>query len=99
MVSNPPTIHENTIGFRNASFTWRTDAQTGEFSGVDTPRRRNFRLSIEGDLVFKPGKVNLIIGPTGCGGYTTTISAIPDFIASRQIVSFNGIARRNAFQT
>lgn len=36
-------------------------------SGVMTPSRRNFVLRVEDELVFKRGKINLIIGPTGSG--------------------------------
>ncbi|TFK36798.1 hypothetical protein BDQ12DRAFT_699326 [Crucibulum laeve] len=50
------------IGFRNASFTWSNDAD-----GSLTPSKRNFSLNISGELVFKHGCVNLIIGPTGSG--------------------------------
>ena len=32
-----------------------------------TPSRRNFHLNIEGDIFFKRGAVNLIVGPTGSG--------------------------------
>lgn len=48
------------IGFHNAVFTWATPSD-----GMPTPRRRNFRLRIEGDLFFLKGKINLIVGPTG----------------------------------
>ncbi|KAG8914828.1 hypothetical protein FRC01_003897, partial [Tulasnella sp. 417] len=62
----PPTADSKTIGFRNAVFTWSADAPStpGE---LQTSSRRNFRLRIEDDLFFKKGKLNLIIGPTGCG--------------------------------
>lgn len=54
------------IGFRNASFSW---ANTTGGSTAPTPGsgRRNFNLRIDGDLFFKKGKINLIIGPTGSG--------------------------------
>ena len=37
--------------------------------GPATPgsTRRNFNLRIEGEVIFKQGKINLIVGPTGCG--------------------------------
>ncbi|KZV63091.1 P-loop containing nucleoside triphosphate hydrolase protein [Peniophora sp. CONT] len=48
------------LGFRNASFTWSSDAS-------QTSPRRNFVLRVPDELVFKRGAINLIIGPTGCG--------------------------------
>jgi len=52
------------IGFQDATFTWSDEEL---HSGVATPSRRAFRLKVEGDLFFKRGRLNLIIGPTGCG--------------------------------
>jgi ABC-type multidrug transport system fused ATPase/permease subunit len=50
------------VGIRNASFTW-----TSESNGTITPgSRRNFTLRIN-EVIFKKGKINLIVGPTGCG--------------------------------
>ncbi|CAG7846211.1 ATP-binding cassette transporter abc4 Short=ABC transporter abc4; AltName: Full=ATP-energized glutathione S-conjugate pump abc4; AltName: Full=Glutathione S-conjugate-transporting ATPase abc4 [Serendipita indica DSM 11827] len=57
-----PVPDPNTIGFRNATFTWANTVP-----GTPTPGRRNFRLNIEGELSFIRGAINLIIGPTGCG--------------------------------
>ncbi|KAH9840299.1 uncharacterized protein C8Q71DRAFT_703286 [Rhodofomes roseus] len=55
---------EDVIGFRNASFTWTKEAS----SVLSTPGsgKRNFTLRID-DLVFKSGRINLIVGPTGSG--------------------------------
>ncbi|KAG8882444.1 hypothetical protein FRB97_008260 [Tulasnella sp. 331] len=59
----PPTAQFDAIGFRKATFSWRTDV----VDGVTTPSRRNFQLRIEDDLFFEKGKLNLIVGPTGSG--------------------------------
>ncbi|KAF9007748.1 P-loop containing nucleoside triphosphate hydrolase protein [Hymenopellis radicata] len=50
------------IGFQNASFTWSSDVD-----GSLTPSKRNFLLRIDDRLTFKPGRLNLIVGPTGSG--------------------------------
>ncbi|KAH9836198.1 uncharacterized protein C8Q71DRAFT_761194 [Rhodofomes roseus] len=52
------------IGFRNVSFTWTAST---EGNMTPTPQRRVFRLSIDDELVFKRGRINLILGPTGSG--------------------------------
>ena len=49
------------IGFRDATYVWSED------DGTLTPSRRKFRLNIEGELSFKRGSLNMIIGPTGSG--------------------------------
>ncbi|KAF8608398.1 hypothetical protein BDV93DRAFT_519443 [Ceratobasidium sp. AG-I] len=58
--SSPPA--PSAIGFRNATFTW-----TRQIPGTPTPSQRNFRLHIDEELVFHRGKINMIVGPTGCG--------------------------------
>ncbi|CCO37550.1 ATP-binding cassette transporter abc4 Short=ABC transporter abc4 [Rhizoctonia solani AG-1 IB] len=57
---NPPA--SDAIGFRNATFTWAR-----QVPGTPTPSRRNFRLHIDEQLLFRRGKINMVIGPTGCG--------------------------------
>lgn len=56
-------VNTELIGIRNASFTW-----TSESDGTITPgSRRNFTLRIKDEVIFRKGKINLIVGPTGCG--------------------------------
>ncbi|QRW00045.1 ABC transporter transmembrane region [Ceratobasidium sp. AG-Ba] len=65
-VTGAPTEHiypeSLPIGFRNATFTW-----TGQQDSIPTPSQRVFKLQIDGELFFRRGKINMIIGPTGCG--------------------------------
>ncbi|KAI0031196.1 hypothetical protein K488DRAFT_79193 [Vararia minispora EC-137] len=53
------------IGFKDAMFTWSSDATVDD--GTQTLSRRNFTLRIDGEVVFKRGVINLIVGPTGSG--------------------------------
>ncbi|TFK46964.1 multidrug resistance-associated ABC transporter [Heliocybe sulcata] len=62
-MSVPPNEDGEAIGFRDATFSWSAE----EASGALTPSKRSFRLRIEGDLLFKRGCINLVIGPTGSG--------------------------------
>ncbi|KIJ38938.1 hypothetical protein M422DRAFT_258345 [Sphaerobolus stellatus SS14] len=58
------SIHDTeVIGFKDATFVWQKVTDDGS----ETPSSRSFKLKIEGELAFKKGCINLIIGPTGCG--------------------------------
>lgn len=52
--------NDELIGFKNAVFSWSKE----EENGTQTPSSRSFRLRIEGELLFKRGCINLIVGPT-----------------------------------
>ena len=56
--------NRDVIGFQDATFTWANDSLD---DGAVTPSRRKFVLNIEGELLFKRGCINVIIGPTGSG--------------------------------
>ncbi|KAJ7797527.1 hypothetical protein B0H14DRAFT_3093160 [Mycena olivaceomarginata] len=60
-ITAPNEPVSNLIGFRDAMFAWSSD----EADGTLTPSSRRFQLKIEGKLLFKPGCVNLVLGPTG----------------------------------
>lgn len=55
--------HKSDIGFGHAAFAWSKDSSDGTL----TSTKQAFRLRIDGELVFKTGAFNLIIGPTGSG--------------------------------
>ncbi|KAI0031305.1 P-loop containing nucleoside triphosphate hydrolase protein, partial [Vararia minispora EC-137] len=61
----PPKALRGIVGIRNACFTWAPSIDTEVVPS--TPNRRPFSLRIHGTLVFKPGGVNLVVGPTGAG--------------------------------
>ncbi|KAL0950659.1 hypothetical protein HGRIS_007445 [Hohenbuehelia grisea] len=73
----PPAGYDDVIGFHDASFTWSvadTESQTSSTAtsgnGAEAPAipvKRNFALNIEGELLFRRGCMNLIVGPTGSG--------------------------------
>ncbi|KAJ7825733.1 P-loop containing nucleoside triphosphate hydrolase protein [Mycena olivaceomarginata] len=49
------------IGFRNATFSW-----SNESDGSPT-HSRQFQLKIDGEVIFRQGRINLVVGPTGSG--------------------------------
>ncbi|EED85726.1 predicted protein [Postia placenta Mad-698-R] len=57
-------VPSDVIGFRDATFTWTAEDSLSSSTG---PPGRNFTLRIKDELVFKQGRINLIIGPTGSG--------------------------------
>lgn len=67
----PPT-DSTIIGIKNASFTWTNKASNQTPASVSTTPSigssgRHFVLTIDGELLFKRGRTNLIVGPTGSG--------------------------------
>ncbi|KAH9019338.1 hypothetical protein EDB83DRAFT_2508436 [Lactarius deliciosus] len=63
MLTDTSHFDQDVIGFQDASFTWSNDHADGTL----TPSRRRFALRVHGELLFKRGCFNLIIGPTGSG--------------------------------
>ncbi|TFK76776.1 hypothetical protein BDN72DRAFT_873327 [Pluteus cervinus] len=62
-IINDVPVHGDQIGFKAASFAWTRDSTDGAL----TPSKRDFRLRVEDELIFKQGCINLILGPTGSG--------------------------------
>ncbi|KAJ7246793.1 hypothetical protein B0H12DRAFT_753891 [Mycena haematopus] len=68
------------IGFRDATFTWSNDIDgsvtprdgaatptSSSFSTAVKEQQHRFRLRIDDELLFKKGRFNLVLGPTGAG--------------------------------
>ena len=55
---SPP--NNQLLGFKNSSFSWSHEPEDGSL----TPSGRLFRLRVDGELIFKPHCINLIVGPT-----------------------------------
>jgi len=48
------------IGFGDADFVWSIEDENAFL----IPSNRQFRLHIDGELIFKRNSINLIVGPT-----------------------------------
>ncbi|KAJ7697209.1 P-loop containing nucleoside triphosphate hydrolase protein [Mycena rosella] len=59
------------IGFRNATFLW-----SQETNGSDTRSQKEFKLKIDGEVMFQRGRINLVVGPTGSAGKTSLLMAL-----------------------
>ncbi|KAL0950661.1 hypothetical protein HGRIS_007447 [Hohenbuehelia grisea] len=80
-LGRPPSGYEGAIGFRDAAFAWSTSGFTehteSQAPSAASPANgthpatpssgRNFVLRIDGELLFRQGHVNLVVGPTGSG--------------------------------
>ena len=62
-----PEVDATILGLRESAFTWTSDNDGTMTPGTPGSSRRNFTLRIDGELTFKTGVINLIVGPTGSG--------------------------------
>ncbi|OSD00621.1 P-loop containing nucleoside triphosphate hydrolase protein [Trametes coccinea BRFM310] len=60
-----PEDRKGAIGIRNALFVWSKDGAPSQTPGGT--HQRAFVLTVDQELVFQRGKINLVIGPTGAG--------------------------------
>ena len=65
-----PEQNTDILGIARTTFTWTkervgsTPATPGTAEGRS---QRKFALNIEDEVIFKPGSINLVVGPTGSG--------------------------------
>lgn len=63
VVTDSCAEHKEDIGIGRANFSWSNEPT----DGTVTPSRQTFRLRVDDEVVFKKGRFNLILGPTGSG--------------------------------
>ncbi|EIW53710.1 P-loop containing nucleoside triphosphate hydrolase protein [Trametes versicolor FP-101664 SS1] len=61
-----PEDRSDVVGIRHASFTWSIDS-TATSRTPGRTRKRHFVLTVDDELLFQRGKINLIVGPTSSG--------------------------------
>lgn len=83
------------IGFSDATFTWTNEIS----SGTLTPSKRDFRLKIKDQLLFKRGCINLIIGPTGSGKTSLLMALLGGCFLKLVVGAALMEGRRNACHT
>ncbi|CAK5280078.1 unnamed protein product [Mycena citricolor] len=83
----PADAAKDTIGFKDATFAWTSE----KIDGSLTPSKRRFMLKIDGELNFKRGCVNLVVGPTGSGKTSLLMALLGEmhFVPSGPGSSFN----------
>ena len=72
-----PDDRKDVVGIRHASFTWSKDGVPSVTPGGT--RKRAFVLSVDEELTFKRGKLNLVIGPTGSGKTSLLMALLGTF--------------------
>ncbi|KZT67065.1 P-loop containing nucleoside triphosphate hydrolase protein [Daedalea quercina L-15889] len=65
--SHSHEYNDDVIGIRKAAFTWTCDDNHVPDAPASLAGRRHFALRVDGDVRFKRGCINLVIGPTGSG--------------------------------
>ena len=71
------------IGFRDAVFAW-----SNESGGALTPSKRKFRLRIDGELYFQPGRINLVVGPTGSGKTSLLMALLGGYLSDLSLACY-----------
>ena len=85
----PANPAANEIGFRDATFAWSSE----KVDGTLTPSQRKFTFKIEGELLFKRGCINLVVGATGSVWEDCSSSQICSDVFAGQNLSLNGSPR------
>lgn len=63
-----PVGDNDRIGFCNASFSWtESSGRLESNSGSRVSLSNRFELRLDNEVLFKQGKMNLIVGPTASG--------------------------------
>lgn len=75
-----PEDRMGVIGIRHASFTWSKGTAASRTPGGT--RKRHFVLTVDDELLFHPGKINLIVGPTGSGKTSLLMALLGELRAS-----------------
>ena len=83
----PPETDPTEIGIRQTSFTWDNEEKSGE----TTPRRRNFTLRIDDEIIFKRGGINLVTGQTGTGKTSLLMALLSNILCLLSCVNYTDI--------
>ncbi|KAL5499199.1 hypothetical protein ACEPAH_1717 [Sanghuangporus vaninii] len=65
-MASEPDRPEDDIGFKQCSFSWESP-NAGSLSPTKHHTRKHFNLRFDGEVLFKCGKINIIVGPTASG--------------------------------
>ncbi|KAJ6594300.1 hypothetical protein B0H19DRAFT_1094896 [Mycena capillaripes] len=85
-----PEQSDNVTGFRDATFAWSNDGTDGTLASSNG----KFLLKIEGEVLFKEGCVNLVIGPTGSGKTSLLMALLGEMHLVPSSASWFSLPRR-----
>ena len=66
LVASVPAVASEEIGFKDAVFSW-TNPEDSASGDASRAHKRAFKLRLEGEVLFKRNKINLIVGSTASG--------------------------------
>lgn len=69
------------VGICASSFTWNNSDGT-----ASRPDKRAFRLRVDEEVVFKSGRINLVVGPTGCGKTSLLMALLGSYTAACRVM-------------
>lgn len=81
-LAHTPTANSPLIGFENASFSWNSSSA------------KDFKLK-DLNVAFKPGKLNVIIGPTGAGKTSLLLALLGEMELTSGKVFLPGVIPRD----
>lgn len=81
-LSNTPTASSPLVGFENASFSWNILSD------------KDFKLK-DLDIAFRPGKLNIIVGPTGSGKTSLLLALLGEMDLTAGKVHLPGVIPRS----
>ena len=90
------SVDHQEIGFNDAIFSW-----TEACDGTLTPSRREFSLHLEGDVFFRRGALNMVVGPTGSGKTSLLMALLGTLLPHRYCFAAIDLSlhRRDAFHS
>ena len=69
------------IGIKGMTFSWNASTVSG--TPAPNAHKRDFQLHIDGEVIFRLGGFNLIVGPTGSGKTSLLMSLLGRFMENR----------------
>lgn len=58
---------QDDIGFKECTFSWEPFGMDDSQILVPSKGREQFKLRFDGEVIFKRGLINIIVGPTASG--------------------------------
>ncbi|OCB86631.1 P-loop containing nucleoside triphosphate hydrolase protein [Sanghuangporus baumii] len=92
-MASEPDHPEEVIGFKQCSFSWDSPNAANP-SPTKHHTRKHFNLRFDGEVLFKPGNINIIVGPTASGKTSVLMALLGEmYYKSHSIGSWYNLPR------